>query len=339
MGKRVEKFYLEVIMSHMVKENDLLITKKAENYEMDKVFISTSSFGKLDSTPIEQLKNAGLSLEFNPYGRSLSKEEIVQLALKAKGLIAGTEPLEKQTLMKLCNLKVISRCGVGLDNIDLNTAKRLQIKVFSTPDAPTIAVAELTIGLILALLRKIPLMDREIRNNIWKKRMGNLLLNKQVGIIGFGRIGKKVASLLKAMGASVYFTDPAIREKEVFSFPKVEIKELLKKSDIISLHLSYSKENHKLFGEKEFSLMKQGAFLINCSRGSIVDEEALYDALKNEKLAGVAIDVFEKEPYFGPLKELDNVILTPHIGSYAKEARIQMEKEACLNLLKGLGHT
>ena len=301
-----------------------------------KIAISTTAFGQYDKSVIELCRKHGYEVVFNPHRRKLRSDELVEIAEEAVGLIAGTESITEKVLLKLPSLKVISRCGSGLDNVDIESAKRLGIRVFNTPDAPTTAVAELTIGLILALLRKISLMDREIRNNIWKKRMGNLLLDKQVGIIGFGRIGKKVSSLLRAIGTNVFFSDPAVTEKETIPFPKVEFKELLEKSDIISLHLSYSEENHKLFGEKEFSQMKQGAFLINCSRGNIIDEEALYKVLKNGRLAGAAVDVFEKEPYDGPLKELDNVILTPHIGSYAKEARIKMEIEAVENLIKGL---
>lgn len=305
---------------------------------MNKIAISTTTFGKYEKSPLELCKKCGYEIICNPYERKLKSVELVELAKDAVGLIAGTEPITENVLLKLPSLKVISRCGAGIDNIDIEAAERSGIKVVSTTDAPTLAVAELTVGLILALLRKISLMDREIRGDLWKKRMGILLSGKRVGIIGFGRIGRKVAELLKAMGAEIIFTDPNVAEKEAGEFTKVEFKKLLKKSDIISLHLSYSKENYRLIGQYEFSLIKQGAFLINCSRGGIVDENALYSALKEGKLAGAALDVFEQEPYNGPLKELDNVILTPHIGSYAQEARIKMETQAVKNLIKALGH-
>jgi len=303
---------------------------------MKNILISTSSFAKFDTRPLELLKKSGLEFILNPYGRKLSPVELVKLAAQAEGLIAGTESLDVAVLKKLTHLKVISRCGAGIDNVDLKSAEELGIKVYNTPDAPTVAVAELTIALMLALLRRIPIMDQEIRDGVWKKRMGNLLSGKQVGIIGFGRIGRKVAEMLSALGADPAYYDPAVAGKKLGDFKYLEFRDLLKKTDIISLHLSYSKENHKLFDQEEFSLMKQGAFLINCSRGGIVDENALYSALKEGKLAGAAIDVFEQEPYNGPLKELDNVILTPHIGSYAKEARVKMEIEAVENLLTGL---
>lgn len=303
---------------------------------MNKIVISTTSFSKYDSSPLDLCRKYGYKIIFNPYRRKLKSVELVELAKEAVGLIAGTEPITENVLLKLPSLKVISRCGAGIDNVDLEAARRLGIKVYNTPDTTTIAVAELSIGLILAILRKISLMDREMHSGLWKKRMGALLSGKQVGIIGFGRIGRKVAEMLKTMGANVFYTDPIVTEKEAGMFPRVEFKELLKKSDIVNLHLSYSKKSYRLFGQSEFALMKQGAFLINCSRGSIVDENALYLALKDGKLAGAAMDVFEQEPYKGPLKELDNIILTPHIGSYAKEARIEIEMQAVRNLLEGL---
>lgn len=304
---------------------------------MAKIVITTTSFGIYDEQPLHYLKEQGFEVVLNPYKRKLTNEEVVELCEDAVGIIAGTETIAGEVMQKLKKVKVISRCGAGLDNVDLKAAQKLGISVYSTPDAPTQAVAELTVGLIMALLRKISLMDRETRGGLWEKRMGSLLLGKHVGIIGFGRIGRKTAELLRAMGANVSYTDPVVKEKQTGSFKKVEFKELLKNSDIVSLHLSYSKENYKLIGKNEFFSMKQGAFLINCSRGGIVDEEALYFALKGGKLAGAALDVFEQEPYNGPLKELDNVILMPHIGSYAKEARIEMEKQAVRNLLEGLG--
>ncbi|UCB56998.1 MAG: phosphoglycerate dehydrogenase [Candidatus Omnitrophota bacterium] len=302
---------------------------------MLKIAITTTSFGEFDEKPLSLLRDSGFEVVLNSYGRKLEEKEVIELTKDAIGLIAGTEALDSKTLAGLPQLKVISRCGAGIDNVDLEAAEGAGIKVYNTADAPTVAVAELTIGLILGLLRKIPIMHREISNGLWKKRTGNLLSGKQVGIVGFGRIGRKVAGLLKEMRANVFYTDPFIIEKGEFA--KVKFKELLKKSDIISLHLSYSQENRNLLGREEFSLMKQGAFLINASRGGIVDEDALYLALKEGRLAGAALDVFEEEPYKGRLKELDNVILTPHIGSYAKESRIEMEMRAVHNLLEGLG--
>lgn len=304
-----------------------------ESLEMRRISITTTSFGKYDEKPIAILKNEGFEIVFNPYGRKLKDTEIIELCKGSIGIVAGTETLNADVLTNLTPLlKVISRCGTGLDNVDLETARRLGIKIFNTPDAPTLAVAELTVGLILDLLRKITQMDREIREGQWQKRMGNLLAGKKVGIMGFGRIGRKVAELLKPFVCKIKYYD--IKDDNPLDWAeKVEIDELIKTCDIISIHVS-SKE--QIIVEREIRLMKAGAWLVNVSRGEVVDEQALYQALKEGHLAGAALDVFKQEPYTGPLKELDNVVLTPHIGSYAKEARIEMEKQAVENLLKGL---
>src|SRR3989338_996053 len=158
-----------------------------------KVAINTTTFGQYDPAPLEQLKARSIEYSLNPHARTLRQEEVVYLAQGMDGLIAGTEPLNEDVLNQLSGLKVISRCGAGLDNVDLKAARNLGIQVFSTPTGPTLAVAELTVGVILNLLRKVNAMNSDLKNGQWKKQMGNLLYGKRVGIIGFGRIGQKVA--------------------------------------------------------------------------------------------------------------------------------------------------
>lgn len=300
---------------------------------MKKIVIATSSFGKFDDKPLQILKDNKIIPVLNPYGRKLEKNEVINLCEDAVGLISGIETLDADTLSHLTGLKVISRCGIGLDNIDVEAAKKLGIRVFNTPDAPTLAVAELSLALILNILRKINRMDRLVREGKWEKMMGNLLYKKQVGIVGFGRIGQKVAELLKPFCCRIAYTDPYIGDG-VMGLPRLPLAELLKTSDIVTMHVS-GKE--RILGGKELALMKKGAWLVNASRGEVVDEEALFEALKQSRLSGAAIDVFAHEPYSGELRGLDNVVLTPHIGSYAIEARGIMEVEAVNNLLKGLG--
>lgn len=300
---------------------------------MRKVFIATSSFAKNSPAPLEMLKAAGLDVEINPHGRRLSESEITAFLSDKEYLIAGTESLTRKVIESAKYLKVISRCGVGMDNVDMEAAKSLGIKVFNTPDAPTLAVAELTVGLILDLLRRVSFMDRNIRRGQWQKTMGNLLSGKKVGIIGFGRIGRRTAELLKNFGCEIAYTDPC-KGDELSGFKCLTLEMLLKWADIISLHVSVK---DTLIGGDEIRNMKPGAWLVNVSRGGVVDETALHQALKNSHLSGAALDVFDREPYSGPLTELNNIILTPHIGSYAKEARVEMELQAVRNLLMGLG--
>lgn len=299
---------------------------------MKKIAITTSTFGEYDEKPMIVLKEKGYKVEVNPYGRKLKEKEVVTFCKDAVGIIAGTEALSDVSMSSMGNLKVISRCGGGIDNVDLGAADRLGIKVFNTPDAPVLAVAELTIGLMLDLLRKVCWMDRETHIGQWQKRMGSLLQGKKVGINGFGRIGKKVAELLWPFSCEIAYTDPFAGDG-LLGLRRLSLKDLLGWADIVTLHVSV---HDKLIGVNEFQQMKKGAWLINTSRGGVVDESALYNYLKNGHLSGAALDVFEEEPYTGPLKELDNVILTPHIGSYARESRIEMERKAVENLLKGL---
>jgi len=304
----------------------------------EKVFISTTSFAEFDPGPVDILKGKGLELFFNPYKRKLTPDELVELAAGCAGLIAGVESLNAEALSRLGKLKVISRCGAGLDNVDLVKAKELNIKVYNTPDAPTLAVAELTVGLMLSLLRRVSLMDRQLRQGKWNKLMGRLLTGKKVGIVGMGRIGLKVAELLRAFEVEIFYADVKQLEPGESKATKCGLEELLSKVDIVTIHIPYDKKNEYLIDAKRIALLKKESILINCSRAKIVDEEALYIALKEGKIAGAALDVFEQEPYSGPLRELDNAILTPHIGSYARESRIKMEQETSLNLLKGLGY-
>lgn len=297
-----------------------------------RILISTSTFAEFDRRPLNLLESKGFSYVLNPYKRKLKIEETIRLGKEAVGIIAGIERLDNDVLQQLRKLKVISRCGSGMDNIDLKSAQRRKIKVYNTPIAPVRAVAELTVGVILNLLRRVNYLDYFIRNDDWQKKIGNLLYGKKVGIIGFGRIGKKVAELLRPFSCKIAYTDPFI-EDGLMGLRRLSLRRLLAWADIVSIHVS---GKDKILGENEFRLMREGAWLINISRGTAIDEKALYLMLKQGYLSGCAIDVFEDEPYRGALKELNNVILTPHIGSYTKETRIEMERQAVENLLKVL---
>ena len=222
---------------------------------MSRILITTSSFGKDDVSPLNLLQNAGYETITNPYGRKLTEDEVLDLLLKVKpvGMIAGVEPITARVLQQAKGLKVISRCGVGLESVDLNAAGGLGITVTNTPDAPTQAVAELTIGLIFNLLRKISFLDRELRRGNWRKEMGSLVQGKKVGIIGLGRIGKRVGEMLLALEAKVAGTDtqPDHEWLQKNQIPLVSLEELLKQSEILCLHVSYTVGNEHLIGRKE----------------------------------------------------------------------------------------
>lgn len=298
-----------------------------------KISITTSSFAKFSREPLRLLDEAGIEYTLNPYGRKLTEEETIRISKGCIGTAAGTEPLTAKVMDALPEIKVISRCGSGIDNVDLKAANKRSIAICSTPTGPTLAVAELTLGYALNLMRQISRMDRQMRSGVWKKRMGNTLKGKKMGIIGFGRIGSRVADVFAPLGVDIAYSDIAVQTAK---YHKMPLAELLAWADLISLHCNWKTGECPLLNMKQLSTMKPGSWIINASRGAMVDEDALYDLLKSGHLAGAAIDVFEKEPYDGPLKELDNVILTPHIGSYAKESRIQMEIDTIKNLIEVL---
>ena len=302
---------------------------------MDTILATTSSFAKYSSEIVSYLQDKGFKLITNPYVRKLTEKELQALLEEYEpiGLLAGTEPITRSTLMEAKSyLRVISRVGVGWDNVDRDAAKEYGIKVYRTEGVLNEAVAELTLGMILSALRAIPLQDRQIRNGVWQKGMGRLLEGKVVGIIGFGSIGKRVGKLLKAFNARVIYYDPI--SASVSWAKSVPISELLAQADIITIHASGSAQ---ILGEYELnSLCKHGLIIANAARGGLVYEKALYKALVSGRVAFACLDVFENEPYRGPLKAIDNVILTPHIGSYAMEARVAMEIKAVKNLLQGL---
>jgi len=304
-----------------------------------KILISTSSFGKEDKAPLEMLEKKGFQVVVNPYGRELKPEESIELLKDIDYLIAGTEKLDREVLSKAPVLKMISRCGAGMDNVDLDYAKERKIAVKNTPMGPTNAVAELTLGLMIDLMRHITISNNELKSNTWKKRMGNLLLKKKVGIIGLGNIGKRLVELLKPFDNKIFVLDPYPDHDFIkkHGLELVSIEEIFKNSDILTIHAPICTETHCLININTLGEINRDAVLINTSRGKIVDEKGLYECLKAGNLRAAALDVYEKEPYYGELCSLPNVILTPHIGSYAKEARVLMEIDSVKNILEFLG--
>jgi len=274
----------------------------------------------------------------NPYKRKLTEDEVIELAKDCVGIVAGVEPLTARVMDALPGLKVISRVGIGMDNVDLDYAKQKGIIVENTPDGPTRAVAELTLAMTLSLLRRIPQADAALKNKQWIKQTGNLILDKKIGVIGLGRIGRLVAKLFRGIGNPVIGFDP-YSDAEWAADTGVELSDfetVLKTSDIITVHVPGNADKSPVIGAAQLALVKPTAMLVNISRGGIVDEDALYKALTSGKLAAAAIDVFVHEPYTGPFTELDNVVLTPHIGSYAEEGKLLMEIAAVNNFIKSV---
>ena len=302
---------------------------------MSKVLITTSSFSLGNFAQAKSLHDAGISIEVNPHGRRLSEDEVAELvATDVIAILAGLEPLTDRVLSNAKSLRVIARCGTGLDSVDLQAASRLGIDVFNTPDAPTQAVAELTIAHMLNSLRHISTTDSNMRSGKWTPTMGSLLATKTVGLIGVGRIGSAVAKLAQAFGARVIGFDPVVSSHN--SVELLSLDEVLDQSDIVSLHVPINDQTHHIVNASAISRMKPGSIVVNVSRGGLIDESALHDALKSQHLSGAALDCFEDEPYSGPLLQIPGVHVTAHMGSYARETRDLMEVEASTNLVNGL---
>jgi len=295
-----------------------------------KVFVSTHPFSSTSPEPMRLLNYNEFTTTLNPFEHKISTDELAKTIGDAEVLIAGTEKITEDVLKNAPNLKLISRVGIGLDGIDFDLCKKYGIRVAYTPDAPTMAVAELCVGMILDLARQVTVTDKNIRSGVWQRHMGTLLYGKTVGIFGMGRIGKSLVHLLSAFNVKflVHDINPDIalgRLHHVQYGTKVDV---LKYSDIISVNLPLKKDTYNYITAKELDLMQSHSILINTARGGIINENDLYDALKEQKIAGAAIDVFEEEPYKGNLRELDNCLLTCHMGASTIDSRTDMEVQA-----------
>lgn len=303
-----------------------------------KVLLADSRLAVSPDAVRPRLEAAGCEVVVNPHGRRLTEDELVALAADCDGVIAGSERYSDAVLARLERLRCVSRVGAGLDNVDLAAAARRGVTVRNTPDAPTRAVAEFTVGLMLALVRGIPLMDRRIRVGTWMPHLGAQLDDLRIGLVGIGRIGRAVAGLLSGWGAALYATDIVLPSESILAqgVRMLPLAALLPGVDVVSLHLPHTPHTHHLINARSIELMRHGAFLVNTSRGGLIDETALYAALLSERLGGAALDVFADEPYGGPLTALDTVILTSHAASQTDEARRRMAREAVENLLTAL---
>lgn len=300
-----------------------------------KIFVALSTFAEYSKSPLNLLRESGYTYYINPLGKRLVRDEIIELGRESEGIIAGVEPYDEYVLENLTNLRCISRCGVGIDNISVEKAKEKGVEIMNTPDVVIQPVVELTVAMIFDLLRRLSYHTILLRSKRWERKAGNILKGKKVGILGLGRIGKKAAEVMTRLETEVYGTDlfPDMQWAEKWKVKIVPLNELLRISDILSVNLSPVKGNDIKLGRGEFRNMKEGAIIVNTSRGQFIDESALYNALKSGHLNGAALDVFTEEPYRGKLCELDNVVLTPHVATLTKESRIQMELEAVQNLI------
>ena len=295
-----------------------------------KLFVSTHPFSSTSPIPMKLIEENGIELSVNEHGRKITTVELAVDLKDAEVLVAGTEKITEEVLKNAPNLKLISRVGIGLDGIDFELCKEYGIRVAYTPDAPTMAVAELCVGMILDLARKVTDTNINIKNGVWHRHMGTLLYGKTVGIFGMGRIGKSLIHLLQPFNVKflVHDTTPDLAFGRLYNVTFVDKETLLKESEVISINLPLKKDTMDYVGTSELLQMKKSAILINTARGGIVNEEDLYVALKSSTIAAAAVDVFEEEPYKGHLIELDNCLLTCHMGASTIDSRTDMEVQA-----------
>jgi len=297
---------------------------------MLKALITTVPFGDKNRLPLDLLKKSNIEYLINPLNKKLTEDELVEMVTDFDVIIAGTEQISEKVMNKATKLKHISRVGIGLDSVDLLAAEKKGIKVSYTPDAPAPAVSELTIGMMLTLLRSMHVSNSQMHHGEWYRFFGRRLSNVTIGIIGVGRIGVGVIKHLQG------FDSPNILANDISDMPHepnlpvqwADKEKIFKEADIITLHLPLTRLTKDSIKEEQLMLMKEDAIIINTSRGGIINEKDLYNVMQSGHLSGAAIDVFEQEPYDGPLKDIERCLLTAHMGSMSIDCRTRMEIEA-----------
>lgn len=302
-----------------------------------KALISTVPFGALDRRPLEMLRDAAIEAVVNPFGRRPTEAELCELIRGADLFIAGTEPITDRVMASAPGLRIISRVGIGLDNVDLAAARRRGITVCYTPEAPAPAVAELAVGLMLSVLRSIHIANTHVRADGWHRFMGRRIGALTIGIIGVGRVGSRVIRLLSGFGPAILANDLEPRAGDGVHWVKKD--EIYERADVISLHVPLTPATADLVTAREIDHMKPEAVLVNTSRGGIIREADLAAALRAGRLAGAAVDVFCHEPYRGELIGIERCLITCHMGSMSADCRLRMEIEATENVLQYLRGT
>lgn len=293
-----------------------------------KVVVGASSFAGSSDKAINMLLEKGIEVIKNPYGRKMTEDEIIGHLKGADGLLAGLEPLTERVFQNAPQLKAVARIGIGMDNVDIEAAKKHNIKVSNTPDAPTEAVAEMALAALLTIGHEIIPSNEDVHNGVWKKRIGFSLKGLNVLLVGYGRIGRRFGEHLRYFGSNIIVYDPFQPE-----ISEKNLEHALTKADVVTVHAS---GNEEILSPDMFSYMKDGVVILNCSRGPLINEDALFESLKSKKVSNFWGDVFWQEPYTGKLLDCENAVLTPHISTYNSLCRESMETEAVKNILEDL---
>jgi D-3-phosphoglycerate dehydrogenase len=311
---------------------------------MTRVLVTSLSFSKhsIRQEPGDILRSAGITVDVNQKGTRYTEDELQSMIETYDGVIAGSDPFTGAVIRRGKNLKIIAKNGVGIDNIDVPTATELHIFVTITRGAVRETVADSTFALMLALARNVVAGDSLIRQGKWPRLVGTEIWNKRLGIVGLGRIGKCIVERARGFHMQIYAYDPLPDETfcEQNQVNLVDFDTVFRECDVVTIHAPLNESTRHLVDDRALGLMKPTAFLINTARGALVDEQALYRALRDKKIGGAAIDCFSEEPprKDSPLFELDNAILTPHTAGYSHEAlgkAGEMVAESVVAALKG----
>ncbi len=288
---------------------------------------------KLDGSAVKKLREIGDCIDVS---KERNKEELIDKNITNANivLIRSETKLTKELIRKAKNLKIIARCGVGVDNIDIPEATRKNIYVTNTPNANIISAAELTIGLILSAARNITIADNSLKNKQWNRSelVGIELHGKQLGLVGFGKVARLVSTRLQSFGMDIVFYDPFVKSSTE-NEQKLDLDELLETSDFVSLHVPKTEKTKNLLSRDRLLMMKKDSIIINASRGGVIDEEAVFELVEKEKLFSAAFDVYEEEPPNLNNKMLKSKVITlPHLGATTKEAQGRTGKEVVDNI-------
>ncbi|NLY19218.1 MAG: phosphoglycerate dehydrogenase [Clostridiaceae bacterium] len=308
---------------------------------MKKVLITPRSFRQAGDFTFKLLEENGFEVIENTTGKTLTEKKMIELCSDVDGLLVGIDPVTERVMRNAPKLRAISKYGAGLDNIDLDAAQKYNIKVDRAAGTNAVSVAELAVGLFFTLARNIVPVSMSTKQGRWDRFRGVEITGKTVGIIGLGNIGREVARMTYGLGMEILACDPFVDPESDF-IKKYNIKmtgldELFPQADFLTLHLPFTDETRHMINAEVLNSMKNTAYIVNTSRGELVDEDALYKSLTGGAIAGAASDVFSKEPPGDhPLVKLNNFVLTSHIGAYTKEANIKMARVSIENLIRML---
>lgn len=293
---------------------------------MHKISITPSSFGSSSKQALDILNSNFIIASTNKEGRRLTKSETINILNGCDGVIAGLEIYDNEVFENCPKLRVISRVGIGTDNIDFDAAKKYNVQILNTPEEPAYAVAEMTLSMMLFFSKNINFFNENTHNKVWKKKINKSLKNSNILIIGYGRIGQYLDTFLRPFGANIMISDPLFKDLPNY----IDLNDGIKKADFISLNANTEKT---IIDKDQFKLLKKGVIILNPSRQVLINTNLVIDYINKDIISSIWFDAFTKEPYEGSMIGIKNIYLSPHISTYTDICRKNMEMKAVTNLM------